>query len=105
MDRKYRDRGLVILGINVNAMHEDVKEAKAALPAVRRFLVRHGVTWTNLLSGDGAADFAKAYGVEEIPANFLIGRDGNVVAVEQSGEALERAVIEALGDTAAGQPK
>ena len=29
----------------------------------------------------------------EIPANFLIGRDGKIVAVEQSGEMLEQAVV------------
>jgi thiol-disulfide isomerase/thioredoxin len=100
LERKYRDRGLVILGINVDAMHEDVQDEKRAMAAVRRFLVRHRVTWTNLLSGGGTADFAAAYGVEEIPANFLIGRDGKIVAVEQSGEALERAIVEALGHPA-----
>jgi thiol-disulfide isomerase/thioredoxin len=97
MARKYHDKGLVILGVNVDAMHEDVQEASKALPVVRRFLIRHRVTWTNLLNGQGAADFASAYGVEQIPANFLVGRDGKVVAVEQDGEALEQAVIRALG--------
>ena len=90
---KYHDQGFVILGVNVDAMHEDVKEARTALPVVRRFLVKHRVTWTNLLNGQGAGDFASAYGVEQIPANFLVGRDGKIVAVEQDGEALEQAVI------------
>jgi thiol-disulfide isomerase/thioredoxin len=103
--RKYHDRGFVLLGINVDAMHEDLKDEKRALAAVRRFLVRHRVTWTNLLNGRGDADFAAAYGVEEIPANFLIGRDGTVVAVEQSGDALEPAIVGALGDPAAGRPQ
>ena len=93
---KYHDKGFVILGVNVDAMHEDVQEAKKVLPLVRRFLVRHRVTWTNLLNGQGAGDFASAYGVEQIPANFLIGRDGKIVAVEQDGESLEQAVIRAL---------
>ena len=96
--RKYHDRGFVILGVNVDAMHEDVKEIKTVLPVVRRFLVKHRVTWMSLLNGQGTADFAAAYGVEEIPANFLIDRDGKVVAVEQSGDALERAVVDALGN-------
>jgi thiol-disulfide isomerase/thioredoxin len=100
LDRKYQDRGFVILGVNVDAMHEDVKELKAARAIVRRFLVKHRVTWTNVQSGEGSGDIAAAYGVEEIPANFLIGRDGTVVAVEQSGEALERAVAAALGEPA-----
>ncbi len=103
--RQYQDRGLVILGINVDAMHEDIKEEKQALAAVRRFLVRHRVTWTNLLNGRGGADFAAAYGVEEIPANFLIGRRGNIVAVEQSGEVLERAIVAALGGPTAEGPR
>jgi thiol-disulfide isomerase/thioredoxin len=99
--RKYQDRGFVILGINVDAMHEDVKEEKQAVSVVRRFLVRHGVAWTNILNGRGVADLAAAYGVEEIPANFLLDRGGNVIAVEQSGDALERAIVDALGRPAA----
>ena len=66
---------------------------------MRRFLVKHRVTWANVMSGQGTSDFAKAYGVEEIPANFLIGRDGTIIAVEQSGEALERAIVRAIGGT------
>jgi thiol-disulfide isomerase/thioredoxin len=97
MAQKYRDRGFVILGVNVDAMHEDVQEASKALPLVRRFLVRHRVTWTNLLNGQGASDFAAAYRVEQIPANFLVDRAGRIVAVEQSGERLEQAVVRALG--------
>jgi thiol-disulfide isomerase/thioredoxin len=94
--QKHQDRGFVILGVNVDAMHEDVKEAKTALMVVRRFLVKHRIPWTNLMSGQDKADFAAAYQVEQIPANFLVGRDGKIVAVEQSGEMLERAIVNAL---------
>jgi thiol-disulfide isomerase/thioredoxin len=94
--QKHQDRGFVILGVNVDAMHEDVKETKTALSVVRRFLLKHRVPWTNLLNGQGKEDFAKAYQVEQIPANFLVGRDGTIIAVEQSGEMLERAVVNAL---------
>ncbi len=100
LDRKYHDRGFVILGVNLDAMHQNVQETRKALPLVRRFLVDHRVTWTNILNSQGTADFAAAYGVEQIPANFLVGRDGTVVAVEQSGDALERAVVTALGSPA-----
>jgi thiol-disulfide isomerase/thioredoxin len=96
--QKYHDQGLVILGINVDAMHEDVKDIKTALPVVRRFLIKHGVSWTNLLNGQGAGDFATAYGVEEIPAGFLLDRGGKIIAVDQSGEELERAIVGALGE-------
>jgi len=97
---KFHDRGFAVMGINVDAMHEDVKDTKTALTAVRRFLVSQNITWTNLLSRTGADDFTKAYGVEDIPASFLIGRDGKVIALELSGDGLERSVSQALGSGA-----
>src|SRR5262249_27350366 len=103
--QKYHDRDFVILGVNLDAMHQNVQETRKALPMVRRFLVDHRVTWTTLLSSQGTADFAAAYGVEQIPANFLVGRDGTILAVEQSGEALERAVAGALGSPAANRSR
>jgi thiol-disulfide isomerase/thioredoxin len=98
--QKYGDEGFVILGVNVDAMNEDVKDQNAALQGVRRFLVKHRVTWVNLLNGHGASDFAAAYHVEQIPANFLIGRDGKIVALEQNGEMLGKTVAQALGSHA-----
>jgi thiol-disulfide isomerase/thioredoxin len=100
---KFHDRGFEVLGINVDAMHQDVKDTKTALTAVRRFLVSENITWTNLLNRTGADDFTKAYGVEDIPANFLIGRDGKVIALELSGDGLERSVSQALGSGGAGK--
>ena len=103
--RTYHDQGFVILGVNVDAMREHVNGTSRALPIVRPFLVTHGVTWTNLSSGEGIGDVATAYHVEEVPANFLIGRDGKVVAVEQSGDGLERAIVRALGGLSGGHFK
>lgn len=91
-------QGLVILGVNVDHGYPDVSEAKTALPAAGRFYFRPGVHWINLLDCQAARKVTTAYGVEEHPAKFLIGRDGSVVAVEQSGDALERAIVRALGD-------
>jgi hypothetical protein len=94
---KYRDRGFEILGVNVDNKQENAKDPKALLATVRLFLVTHGATWTNLLNGNGPADAAKAYGVAEIPANFLVGRDGKVIALELSDDGLDRAIGRALG--------
>jgi len=102
---RFHDRGFEVLGVNVDAMHEDVKDTKTALTAVRRFLVSQNITWSNLLSRTGADDLTKAYGVEDIPASFLIGRDGKVIALELSGNGLERSVSQALGSGSAGAGK
>jgi thiol-disulfide isomerase/thioredoxin len=93
---KYRGQRFEILAVNLDAMHDDAKDDKAVLQDVRRFLVKHRVTWLNLLNGRGAGAFAAAYRVEQIPANFLVGRDGRIVAFDQSGEMLERALEHAL---------
>ena len=103
--QKYHRQGFVILGVNLDARHADVKDGKTALPAARQFLVRHGVTWINLLDRQRTGNVATAYGVEEIPANFLISRDGRIVAVEQSGDALERAIVRALGGLSGGHSR
>lgn len=94
---EYKGQGFTILGVNVDAMHEDVKDMKLVRSVVRRFLVERNASWPNVLNGRGAEDFAKAYGVEHVPANFLIGRDGKVVAIEQRGGDLEKAIVRTLG--------
>jgi len=95
--QKYHRRGFVIMGVNVDAKNPDVKDGTTALPTARQFLVKHGVTWINLLDCQRTDDTTAAYGLQEIPANFLIGRDGTIVAMELSGDALEHAVVRALG--------
>jgi len=102
---KFHDGGFEVLGINDDAMHEDVKDPKSAVTVVRRFLVSQNISWTNVLNRTGANDFTKPYGVEDIPANFLIGRDGKVIALELSGDGLERSVSQAVGSGAGGAGK
>ena len=50
---KFHDRGFEVMGINVDAMHEDVKDTKTAVTAVRRFLVSQNIPWTNLINRTG----------------------------------------------------
>lgn len=95
--QRYDRHGLVILGVNVDNKYPEVSDAKTALPAAGRFHLRPGVHWINLLDCQATRKVTTAYGVEENPAKFLIGRDGRVFAVEQSGDALERAIVRALG--------
>ena len=99
---KYRGQDFAILGVNVDAMHQDVKDVKTALPVVRRFLVEHGVHWANLLNAAGKGDAVTGYGVEEIPASFLIARDGRVIAFDLAGDELDRAITRSLAVKAPG---
>jgi len=68
---KYKDRGLVVLGVNVS---DDGT-------ITREFLHRCGVTFPNILDTSIAAQevYSRDYGVGSIPVNYLINGDGIVV--------------------------
>ena len=92
----YRDRGLRIVGINLDSLEEGGKTPDAVRSAVRHFLVEYNVRWPNLINGSGDQDYARAYAVSEIPANVLIGRDGTVIHLDLTRSNLEKAVVRAL---------
>jgi len=97
----YRDRGFAVLGVNLDGVAEDPSgnrpDPKDARAAVRWFLLQHRASWPSIV-GDPAEAAAKSYGVNELPANFLVGRDGTIIQVELSGDALNGTVAKALGN-------
>jgi peroxiredoxin len=94
---EYRGRGFRVLGINLDTLQDGGKSPEAVLPEVRRYLVDHNVSWPNLINGAGGHDYAKAFGVAEIPANFLVGRDGTIVHFDLTASNFEKVVSRALG--------
>lgn len=103
LSREYRDRGFAILGVNLDdlarleADRPDAKAPPATEDELRWFLVAQRAGWPNLV-GPGAVAAAKAYGVEEIPAGFLIDRDGKIIHVELRDQALSRTLAQLLGE-------
>ncbi|MBX6313641.1 MAG: TlpA family protein disulfide reductase [Isosphaeraceae bacterium] len=87
---RFKDKGLAILGVNQDAMND-----KTPLVEVRRYLVEHRVAWPNVL--DPQHQIAKAYGVNEIPTNFLVDREGKIIQFELGEANIERAITTALG--------
>ncbi len=85
----HQSRGFRIVGINVDTLQSDTLKIETVMPNVRRFILDHNIRWPNLINGTGAHDYAKAYGVVEIPANFLIGRDGNILHLDLSRKNLD----------------
>ena len=90
-------RGLRVVGINLDAHEESGQKLETVLPNIRRFLLDYNITWPTLVNGSGDRDFAKAYGISDIPANVLIGRDGSVVQIDLSRRNLEPVVSRLLG--------
>lgn len=97
LQTRYGKEGFTVLGVNLDARREDVGDVARAAPVVRQFLLNSRISWPNLLIGPPApGDPASLYGVEEIPANFLIDRKGNIIHIELSGPELDRAIKKAL---------
>ncbi|MEX2207455.1 MAG: TlpA disulfide reductase family protein [Myxococcota bacterium] len=98
LDRDFRARGLAVLGINLD---EDPKEALA-------FLAKYPADFAQAADADG--DCPRSFGVETMPASYLIDRRGVIRYVHagfRPGEAatLRARVSELLAESAeAPQP-
>jgi peroxiredoxin len=85
--RRYHARGFEIIGVSLD---DD-------LDAARRFVEENQVRWPNVASGRGMLDpVAEQYSVQSIPASYLLGRDGKILARGLSGEEIGPGVARAL---------
>ncbi len=97
--RAHRDKGFAVISVNLDAIGNEPEgkksDPKEVLSTVRWFLLQHRAAWPCVF-GENTEAIAKAYGVHDVPAEFLIGRDGTIVQVELFGPALSAAVEKAL---------
>ena len=92
---RYRDQGLVVLGIDVNDFHQDA----------RRFMKRYGLTYPVVYDGKGST--VGKWGVRGFPETFFVDRSGKLVGeriegavdIERNRDAFQRGVALALGNT------
>lgn len=84
MHKKYADKGLVVIGLNV----WDKPEAQ------QKAIETMNMTWLQLADTTKVA--TDTYGVNGIPQIMLIGKDGTILARDLRGEAIEAAIVEAL---------
>ena len=92
----YGAKGFRVLGVNLDAVQDGGVPVETVMPNIRRFLIEHNVRWPSVINGKGPEDFAKAYGVTEIPTNVLVGRDGKVLHLDLGRATLEPALNAAL---------
>jgi hypothetical protein len=96
--KTYQPKGLKVVGINLDSAQHGTKGMELAVPNIRRFLIDYNVMWPTVLNGSANEDYASSFGVTEIPANVLIGRDGKVVHIDLTGRKLEKAIASALAE-------
>ena len=93
--QKYHDKGFEIVGISLDNDRKDLEE----------FVKKEDMSWTQIVFSKKedmgwSSPLAKKFGVNSIPATFLIGREGKVVARDLRGEALAEAVEKELNKPA-----
>jgi peroxiredoxin len=85
--KSYHSKGFEIIGISF-----DKDEA-----ALKRVMKNKGMTWRQYFDGKGWSNkLGKKYGISSIPATFLIGKDGKIIAKNLHGKALGEAIAKAL---------
>jgi thiol-disulfide isomerase/thioredoxin len=86
--KKYHGQGFEIIGISL-----DQEEAK-----LTGFLKERGMTWAQYFDGKGWQNkLAVRYGIQSIPATFLLDGDGTIIATNLRGAALDKELAKRFG--------
>jgi thiol-disulfide isomerase/thioredoxin len=86
--RKYHDQGFEIIGVSL-----DQDQAK-----LTGFTKSMNMTWQQYFDGQGWGNkLAVKYGIESIPATYLLDGNGKIIGRDLRGEELMQAVVRALG--------
>ena len=85
--KKYHDRGFDIIGVSL-----DQDQGK-----LLSYIKEHEMAWPQFFDGQGWQNkLAVKYGIQSIPATYLLDGNGVIIASDVRGEALEQAVSKAL---------
>jgi len=84
---KHHEKGFEIVGVSLDQNEQKLKS----------FLKDRKMTWQQYFDGKGWGNkLAGKYGIQSIPATFLLDREGKIIDRDLRGEALEEAVAAAL---------
>lgn len=81
---KYKDKGFTILGVSIDQNADAWKKA----------IKTDGLLWAQLL--DTTQQIATTYGISAIPQNYLLDKEGRIIAKNLRGLALEEKLSELL---------
>lgn len=84
--KKYKDKGLSILGVSLDRNANDWKKA----------IEDDGLTWYHVSNVQYFDEIARLYNVDAIPASFILDENGVIVAKNLRGPMLEQKIGELL---------
>ncbi len=73
----YKSKGLAVVGVSLDIMYEDLKNADEGWSRVKPFVQEHKVNYPILMGDDPVT---KLYNIEAMPATYLIDKHGRVAA-------------------------
>ena len=89
---KYHDQGVEFIGVSL-----DNNEDRGGLTALKEYVAKNEVPWPQYYQGNGwAGEFSVSWGINSIPALFIIDKHGNLHSTQARGE-LEELIPELLG--------
>ena len=75
--QEYRKRDLVVVGVSMDILYEDLKSADEAWTRVRPFMQKMKINYPILMGDDRVGT---AYSIQALPQTWLIDRKGRVAA-------------------------
>jgi peroxiredoxin len=88
---KHHSNGFEVIGISLDYDQDEQK--------LKSFLKAKELPWAQYFDGKGFQNkLAAKYGIDSIPATFLLDRQGKIIAQDLHGEALEEALTKALAN-------
>ena len=80
---QYHKDGFDIIGVNLD-------ESEAEL---REFIEEHDIPWLQIFDGKGwESELARYFGINSVPSQWLIDRDGKILSVSTRGEQLDQLI-------------
>jgi thiol-disulfide isomerase/thioredoxin len=95
---KYHDQGVEFIGVSLDQSKED-----GGLESLKKFVKQNGIRWPQYYQGkfwDG--DFSKSWGINSIPAVFVVDAEGKLYSVQARGK-LEEMIPELLKNKGQGR--
>ncbi len=85
--KKYHDQGFDIIGVSLDQEREKLLS----------YTKQNEMTWPQFFDGQGWSNkLAVKYGIQSIPATYLLDGKGIIIATDLRGDALDQAVARAL---------
>ena len=86
--QKYHDQGFEIIGVSLDQDRQKLLD----------YTREQDMTWPQYFDGQGWGNkLAAKYGIESIPATFLLDGNGKIIGRDLRGDELTAAVAKALG--------